>query len=114
MAVMAMEARARTCIIAAVLLLLSVPLLAMAQSSSASYEVPRQSVDGGAGHAVTASYALVGTIGQTDAGAVMSSASYALRGGFHRAGPAAPLPDALFADGFEPAVPMPHPTQSRE
>jgi hypothetical protein len=80
---------------------LLVPLLVLAQSSSASHEIPRQSIDGGAGRASGGGYILHGTIGQPDAGPTMSSASYTLRGGFHRAAPGAPLPDPLFADGFE-------------
>lgn len=81
--------------------LLLAPALALAQSASASYQVPRQSIDGGAGRATSASYTLNGTIGQPDAGAIKTSASYTLRGGFHRAAPDAPLPDPLFSNGFE-------------
>ena len=81
--------------------LLLAPALALAQSASASYQIPRQSIDGGAGRATSAAYTLHGTIGQPDAGAIKTSASYTLRGGFHRAAPAAPLPDPLFSDGFE-------------
>jgi hypothetical protein len=81
--------------------LLLAPALALAQSGSASYQIPRQSIDGGAGRATSAAYRLHGTIAQLDAGATMTSASYTLRGGFHRAAPAAPLPDPLFSDGFE-------------
>jgi hypothetical protein len=80
---------------------LMMPVLAFAQSSSASYEIPRQSIDGGAGRATGGGYILHGTIGQPDAGPTMTSASYVLRGGFHRAAPEAPLPDPLFSDGFE-------------
>jgi hypothetical protein len=69
--------------------------------SSASYEVPRQSMDGGAGRSSSASYELHATVGQLDAGAPMSSASFSLRGGFHRAAPAEALPDLIFANGFE-------------
>lgn len=73
----------------------------LAQSASASYQVPRQSIDGGAGRATSASYTLNGTIGQPDAGTIKTSASYTVRGGFHRAAPAAPLPDPIFSNGFE-------------
>lgn len=113
-AVVTVAIRACMCIIATALLMLSVPLPTPAQSSSASYQIPRQSIDGGAGRAVSAGYALVGTVGQADAGTVMSSASCTVRGGFHRTGSAAPSLDALFANGFEPAVPSPKPTQSPE
>jgi hypothetical protein len=75
--------------------------LALTQSASASYQIPRQSIDGGAGRATSATYTLDGTIGQPDAGAIKTSTRYTLRGGFHRAAPAAPLPDPLFSNGFE-------------
>ncbi len=68
--------------------------------SSASYQIPRQSVDAGAGAASSASYQLRGTLGQPDAGAT-SSASYSLTGGFHKAAVAGPQPDPIFANGFE-------------
>lgn len=77
------------------------PAVTVAQSSSASYQIPRQSIDGGGGRATSTSYTLLGTIGQSDAGPTMTSASYTLRGGFHLAAAAAPLPDPLFSDGFE-------------
>ncbi len=81
---------------------LALPLaVALAQSQSASYQIPRQSVDAGAGRAGSASYSLQGSIGQPDAGPAASSPSYTLRGGFQRAASDASLPDAMFADGFE-------------
>lgn len=92
--------RKRVSVVAAAVLLLSAPLLAPAQSASASYRIPRQSIDGGAQRASSASYSLNGTIGQPDAGPAMTSASYSLRGGFHLAASAA-LPDPLFSNGFE-------------
>ncbi|MBK8069636.1 MAG: hypothetical protein IPK27_19050 [Rhodanobacteraceae bacterium] len=73
---------------------------AIAQSSSASYQIPRQSIDGGAARARSAGYTIEGTIGQPDAAPPAASASYELRGGFHRAAAGA-LPDPLFANGFE-------------
>jgi hypothetical protein len=76
---------------------------ALAQSSSATYSVPRQSIDGGAQRASSASYSLNGTIGQPDAGPAMSGATFSVRGGFHRAAAASgPQPDPIFANGFEP------------
>ncbi|MCE3004817.1 MAG: hypothetical protein LW860_19305 [Xanthomonadaceae bacterium] len=74
----------------------------LAQFRSASFNLPRQSIDAGAGRTASASYTLHGTIGQPDAGAPASSASFSLRGGFHVAGAVAPPADALFANGFEP------------
>ena len=76
--------------------------VALAQSSSATYNVPRQSIDGGAQRASSASYSLDGTIGQPDAGPAMSGATFSVRGGFHRAAAAGPQPDPIFANGFEP------------
>ena len=74
----------------------------LAQSGSASFNVPRQSIDAGAGRSASASFTLHGTIGQPDAGAPAASASFSLRGGFHVAGAIGPPADALFANGFEP------------
>jgi hypothetical protein len=75
---------------------------ALAQSSSATYSVPRQSIDGGAQRASSATYGLNGTIGQPDAGPAMSGATFSVRGGFHRAAVGGPQPDSIFASGFEP------------
>jgi hypothetical protein len=69
--------------------------------SSASYQIPRQSIDAGAGRSSSASYTINASIGQPDAGVPMTSASYSLRGGFQRAAPAASLPNEIFSDGFE-------------
>lgn len=77
------------------------PHLAPAQSTSASFAMPRQSIDGGAGRAASATYSVEGTIGQPDGGPVMNSASFTLSGGFHRAAAVEALPDAVFSDGFE-------------
>lgn len=94
-------ARRRAAMLASAALVALAPAVTVAQSSSASYQIPRQSIDGGGGRATSASYTLHGTIGQPDAGPAMTSASYALRGGFLAAAPAAPLPDPLFSNGFE-------------
>lgn len=77
------------------------PLLLRAQSSSASYQIPRQSIDGGAGSSASASYRVDASIGQADAGQPMSSASFTVAGGFHRAAVATPRADLIFRDGFE-------------
>ena len=74
--------------------------ITFAQSSSATYTVPRQSIDGGAQRATSATYALDGTVGQPDAGPVMSSATFSVRGGFHRAAASAQS-ELIFANGFE-------------
>lgn len=73
--------------------------MALAQSSSATFNVPRQSIDGGAQRASSATYMLNGTVGQPDAGPAMSGTSLSVRGGFHRATTSA---DLVFANGFEP------------
>lgn len=86
-------------LLAAALVLL--PLVALAQSSSASYQLPRQSIDAGGARAASASYTLNGTLGQPDAEASMSSASFTVRGGFHLAAAPPPSPDRIFSDGFE-------------
>lgn len=85
-----------------VVLLVPLPGIGLAQSSSSTYAIPRQSIDGGAGRATSASYVVHGTIGQPDAGPTMTSATYIVRGGFHRAAAGTALPDPLFSDGFEP------------
>lgn len=73
---------------------------AIAQSSSANYELPRQSIDGGSTRTGSASYTVEATVGQPDAAPTMTSAAYELRGGFHRR-VAGPLADPLFSNGFE-------------
>ncbi len=75
---------------------------ALAQATSTSYEIPRQTIDGGAARAASASYSVDATLGQADAQQPMSSSNFQVRGGFHRpAQPLGPLPDDVFADGFE-------------
>lgn len=81
-------------------LALLLPALTLAQSS-ASFQIPRHSIDGGGGQAASASFALVGSSGQPDAAVPASSASYTLTGGFYIAASAASQPDGLFANGFE-------------
>ncbi len=80
--------------------ILAVPAAGLAQSASASYQLTRQSIDGGAGRAIGATYTVTGSVGQHDAGAPATSASFAIRGGFHRAA-VAERQDRVFADGFE-------------
>ena len=88
--------------IAGALVALGVSGLVLAQSSSATFSIPRQSIDGGAQRASSATYSLNGTVGQPDAGAPMSGATFSVRGGFHRSAAIGPQPDAVFANGFEP------------
>jgi len=77
------------------------PSASNGQSSSASYLITRHTVDGGGNSAASASFSLTGSVGQADAGPEMTSASFRLRGGFHRADGESPTPHAMFSDGFE-------------
>lgn len=74
---------------------------AAGQSSSPSFTVPRQSIDNGGGRSSGTALTLDGVIGQPDAAAAMSSASYTLRGGLLPSGESPERPDPLFNDGFE-------------
>ena len=83
-------------------LCLAVLLLALASAtagppSSASFQLPRQSLDAGAAAASSASFELSGAIGQPDANAPASGGNFTLSGGFHREAVA----DLLLRDGFE-------------
>lgn len=59
----------------------AVLLLTMHVTATSSYQIPWWSVDGGSGSSVGDRFALVGTIGQPDAGH-MESDHFALTGGF--------------------------------
>ena len=59
----------------------TVLFLTMNVTATGSYQIPWWSVDGGGGSSVGDRYALVGTIGQPDAGH-MESDHFALTGGF--------------------------------
>jgi len=74
--------------------------VAQGQSNSASYQIPRQTIDAGAGRTSSASYTINGSIGQPDAGPGMSSGSFRLTGGFHRSS-AGERGDRIFADRFQ-------------
>ncbi len=54
---------------------------AHAQTGS-GYDLTWSTIDGGGGASAASGYALVGTAGQPDAGAVMSGGGYTLVGGF--------------------------------
>jgi len=62
----------------AIWLLMTVPALAM---SGGDYEVSWSTIDGGGGRSIGGDFALVGTIGQPDAGE-MAGGDYELSGGF--------------------------------
>lgn len=69
--------------------------------SSASFSLPRQSVDSGGGAASSARFQVEASIGQPDAGPVASSARFELRSGFQRAAEAGEKEDRVFSDRFE-------------
>ncbi len=83
------------------LLLLSWAHDANPQSNSASYSIVRQTADGGGGRTSSPTFGLEATLGQPDAGVAMASATYALRGGFHRPAEVG-AGDVVFRNGFEP------------
>lgn len=98
----AVDSWERPCVLAAAALALALaPLLVLAQSGSASYQIPRQSIDGGANRSTSASYSVEASLGQPDAGPPMMSASFILNGGFQRGSSSASQPDQIFRDGFE-------------
>jgi hypothetical protein len=86
---------------AVVLALAAWPDRASPQAQSASYALIRQTTDGGGGRIASAAFSVDATIGQPDAGPAATSATFTLRGGFHRPLPATAA-EALFRNGFEP------------
>ena len=83
------------------LLLALSPAWALASPASPTFQIPRQSIDSGAGRSESALFTLETTLGQADAGATKTSASFSLRGGFQRVAVVQAAPQRLFADGFE-------------
>jgi hypothetical protein len=75
--------------------------LVLAQSSSANFSAPRQSIDGGAQRASSATYGLTGMVGQPEAGPAMSSATFSVRGGIHRSTGDAVPSEGIFRNSFE-------------
>lgn len=94
--------RARPIAGIALLVLLVASAAQVWAQSSASYQIPRQSIDAGGGRSASPSFELVAVSGQPEAAAAMSSPSYTLRGGLLRAAELAPSGDPIFASGFEP------------
>ena len=87
----------------AILLMLAYALAgpSRAQSSGGDFEVSSHAVAGG-GRSVGGDFELHGSIGQSALGALASGGAFELSAGFRRArDSSAPLPDAIFADGFE-------------
>lgn len=68
------------------------------------YAVDRYTIDGGGGSSSGGNYEIQGTLGQPDADPLQPSTggTFEITGGFWPGlSPAAPQPDALFANGFE-------------
>ncbi len=86
---------------AVVLTLAAWPDRASPQAQSANHAVIRQTTDGGGGRIASATFSVDATIGQPDAGPTATSATFTLRGGFHRPSPATAA-EVLFRNGFEP------------
>ncbi len=57
-------------------------LLLSVSTANADYSINWHTIDGGGGTSAGGDYSLVGTIGQPDAGTVMTSDSFNLTGGF--------------------------------
>jgi hypothetical protein len=75
-------------------------VLSLAATVAGDYDVPWYTIDGGGEMFSTGGqYALSGSIGQADAGA-MTGGSFSLTGGFWAAPPEAPCPGDLNGDGF--------------
>lgn len=68
-----------------------------AVAAGADLEVRWSTLDGGGGLATAGQYTVIGTVGQTDAGAPMLGGSYSVRGGFWTTAASA----SVFSDGFE-------------
>lgn len=68
--------------------------------SSAAYELVAGTADSGGGHSQGSRFAVEGTIGQPDTQRLDGS-RFQLAGGFWAGVQAGPLPEPLFADGFE-------------
>lgn len=75
----------------------------LSQVAGGPYGVSRESIAAGGGAAAGSVFSLVGTIGQPSAFSA-AGGTFELFGGFHGSALSlAPLPDALFSDGFEDA-----------
>lgn len=86
-------------IICAASVLLLLPSPTGAQSGSAGFSMPRQTLDAGVATASSASFEVTGALGQPDAAPPASSPGYSLSGGFHRQ--ATTTTDLMLSDGFE-------------
>ncbi len=83
------------------IVLITLPLAAIAQSSGGSYTITKSVIAGGGQRNNTGSHVLIGTVGQPVTG-VSTGGSYRLTSGFHApASASVPQPDPIFANSFE-------------
>jgi hypothetical protein len=79
-----------------------------ASAKGGGFAISRHVIAGGGGTSSGGAFAIAGTIGQTDADPLhpASGGVFAITGGFWPGiAPAAPVGDAVFANGFEAATP---------
>jgi hypothetical protein len=74
-----------------VLLIALLAVAGVAIAAPTAFSIPWWTVDSGGGTSQGGDYAVSGTIGQPDAGEVMSGGDYTLVGGFWGVGTAAPV-----------------------
>jgi hypothetical protein len=87
--------------LAAIALAILLPGARSDAQSGGSYRLERSSIDAGGGRSSAEGYALEGSIGQPDAGPVLTGDGYALQGGLLPRGPSPPQAADVFSDGFE-------------
>lgn len=81
---------------------------AVADAKGGGFAIRRHVIAGGGGTSSGGAFAIAGTIGQADADALhpASGGVFAITGGFWPGiAPAAPVGDAVFANGFEAVTP---------
>ncbi|WP_395375391.1 hypothetical protein [Marinicella sp. W31] len=78
-----------------ILWLMAMAYIGQAQSGG-TFSISRYTIDGGGSISSGGSFSLKGSIGQPDAGEVLSGDIYRLNGGFWKADS-----DIIFRDGFE-------------
>ena len=87
------------------LLVLSVSVSAIAQSSGGDFVITKHTIDGGGGTSDGGDFSVTGTVGQPDASTTpMTGEGFSVSGGFWPKG--GELPELIFSDSFEP-IPQP-------
>ncbi len=84
------------------------PAVSEAGAKGGGFAVPRHVIAAGGGRSSGGAFAITGTLGQADADPLQPSTggAFAITGGFWPGiAAAAPVGDAVFANGFEPGVP---------